>query len=160
MRGGAGVFLGFLTLLTGCVAPAPLPVAPAPLPAPEQPAAPPAPETAEVLPPPAPLSCEISRGEALINNAWSSYTPARFILPPGMPVTVTLPGPGGSLPLRAQMDPDGQKILFCPLKTAAPGEKIPCASFYALDDDLAAGIRRTFDVAGAVQGAILGCRAQ
>jgi len=72
-------------------------------------------------------------------------------------MTVLLSSRGVNLPMQVFFDTEGQKMIFCPAVTAAPGGKVACASIYMLEDDLQAGIKRTFDVPNAVQGSAITC---
>ena len=54
-------------------------------------------------------------------------------------------------------DASGQKLIFCPVIDGPPDKKVTCASLYALEDDLNAGIKRSFDIPDAVRGADISC---
>jgi hypothetical protein len=59
--------------------------------------------------------------------------------------------------IQALFDGDGQKLIFCPFLNVAPDQRISCSSLYALEDDLQAGIKRTFDIPSAVRGGSITC---
>lgn len=59
--------------------------------------------------------------------------------------------------VQAFFDRSGQKMVFCPVVDAPPGQRIACASLYALDEDLHDGIKRTFDIPDAVRGGAITC---
>jgi hypothetical protein len=106
-----------------------------------------------------PVFCNVSKGSARFADGWRDFGPADFALPPGLRVTVALhPSHGAEeTGFQASLDAAGQKMLFCPVIDGPPGRKISCASVYALDDDLDAGIKRTFDIPDAVEGGQLSC---
>jgi hypothetical protein len=81
-----------------------------------------------------------------------------FVLEPGGRTPVRLRTKSGdALMLQGRFDAEGQKLVFCPVIDAPPGERIACSSIYALEDDLQMGIKRTFDVPDAVRGAAITC---
>ena len=59
--------------------------------------------------------------------------------------------------MRAYYDEPGQKMIFCPVATNSPDGVIDCASLYAMNEDLAVGIKRTFDVPNGVQSGHISC---
>ena len=106
-----------------------------------------------------PLYCRIGRGDAHFPRGWSGYNDATFALSGDSRVTVPLsPQKGGdSVRILALFDTSGQKLIFCPIVSGPPDKRVACASIYALDEDLAAGIKRTFDVPNAIRGAEITC---
>lgn len=105
------------------------------------------------------LPCAVANGSARIGKKWYEFNKTDFTLSRDMAVNVTLyPRKGGEgLTFQGSFEPDEQKMIFCPVVNAAPGTRIPCFSLYALDEDLQAGIKRTFDIPNAVQGAFITC---
>lgn len=128
-------------------------------------------EVAEIAVPQAPaadpsapaLACRVSKGAARFGEKWLDFSPADFSLPPDTRITVTLvplrPGKkdAGEVPFQSWYGEKTQEMLFCPVVDGPPDKKIPCAGIYALDEDLDAGIKRTFDIPGAVEGGVLTC---
>jgi hypothetical protein len=107
-----------------------------------------------------PLYCAVANGTAHIGKAWLGFARADFTLSRDLPVNVTLyprKAGGEGLTFQGIFEPEGQKMVFCPVVHAAPGTRISCFSLYALDEDLQAGIKRTFDIPNAVQGAFVTC---
>lgn len=106
-----------------------------------------------------PLYCRIGRGEAHFGTGWSGYVDPAFTLAPDARVTVPLARDKGSekSDILAIFDSQGQKLIFCPIVGGPPDKRVACTSIYALDDDLAAGIKRTFDVPAALRGAEITC---
>ena len=94
------------------------------------------------------LFCRAGKGLAFIQDDWSSFSDANFILPPQQRVNVTLRSTrgAGAADFQGYFDVDGQKIVFCPVVDGPPGQQVSCSSLYALDEDLKMGIRRTFDI--------------
>ena len=112
------------------------------------------------LPPGSDVYCVVAQGTALIDRQWRAYAQTGFILPGnGMMSSVRLQSTrgGGSAAMRAYYDEPGQKMIFCPVLSAAPGGVIDCASLYAMNQDIADGIKRTFDVPDAIQNAHISC---
>lgn len=106
-----------------------------------------------------PVSCLVGHGAVHFSKGWYDFSDASFTLRDGERVNVTLKSKTGgqSAAFQGIYDKAGQKMLFCPVRTGAPGERILCGSIYALEDDLQFGIKRTFDVPDAVMGATISC---
>lgn len=106
-----------------------------------------------------PLYCIAGMGTAHFQKGWTDFSDMSFVLSEGqrMPVVLRAAGSSDSVSLMGFFDKPGQKILFCPQVSAPASERIPCASLYALDDDLAMGIRRTFDVPDMVASGEISC---
>jgi len=118
----------------------------------------------EVTTPPAtpdtpPLYCNIGRGSALFGRDWYDFSDVLFTLQRGEPanVKVTRVHSTQQMTIQALFDGKGQKLIFCPFLNVGEGERISCSSLYALDDDLQAGIKRTFDIPSAVRGGSITC---
>jgi len=107
----------------------------------------------------APVSCMVGHGAAHFANGWQDFSDAGFTLRDGQRVSLTLRAKRGgqSAPFQGIYDKAGQKLLFCPVRSGAPDERILCGSIYALEDDLQFGIKRTFDVPDAIMGATISC---
>lgn len=105
------------------------------------------------------LYCVAGRGNALFAKSWLPLADTEFRLTPMSRANVTLqPAKGGpEAQIQAMFDLDGQRIVFCPLKDGPPDARVSCSSIYALEDDLQAGIKRTFDIPEAVSGASISC---
>lgn len=105
------------------------------------------------------VTCKIGKGQAKFGKGWQDFSTVSFRMVDGDRTNVTLmPLRGsGSAEIQAIFDHEGQKLVFCPLVDAAPGQQIPCASIYTLDDDLDMGIKRTFDVPDAVASGTITC---
>lgn len=105
------------------------------------------------------LYCRIGRGDAHFSSGWSAYTEAGFALTPGARTTVSIARKkgAGNLDIMGLFDTDGQKLIFCPMVEGPPDKRVACTSLYALDEDLKAGIKRTFDVPAAIRGAEITC---
>jgi hypothetical protein len=103
--------------------------------------------------------CRVSAGTALFGTTWKDFKTADFSLPPATRIQVTLTPMRGSdnMEFQAFFDAEGQKMMFCPYIEGPPDERIACASLYVLEDDLTAGIKRTFDIPKAVQGGVISC---
>ena len=127
---------------------------------------------ADVTTPPAkpdtpPLYCTVGHGTALFGRDWYDFADVEFELYRGQPADVNLTQTRGTqhMTIQALFDGSGQKLIFCPFLTVAPGSKtaptpeqrISCASLYALEDDLHDGIKRTFDIPAAVRGGAITC---
>lgn len=110
-------------------------------------------------PPGAPLYCRIGRGDAHFGTGWSGYNDALFSLASDARVSVPVTRQNGrdSIHVLALFDTSGQKLIFCPIVSGPPDKRVACTSIYALDDDLTAGIKRTFDVPNAIRGAEITC---
>lgn len=104
-----------------------------------------------------PLNCVVGKGAAHMSRGWVDFGTTSFTLPPGGRVNVPLKAGGGTFTIQGFFDADGQKLIFCPVVDAPPDERIACSSIYALGDDLAMGIKRTFDVPDAVRGGAISC---
>lgn len=111
--------------------------------------------------PPKPLHCIIEKGSALFGKSWRDFSPSRFDIIQGERITISLNGAktsGQSMTIQVRYDDSGQKLVFCPFKeNLSPSAKITCASIYALEDDLAMGIKRTLDVPEALRSGVLRC---
>jgi len=105
------------------------------------------------------LYCRVGNGSAHFGRHWYDYDSDDFLLEQGTRVTVTLTARKGkgTMSFVGFFDDAGQKMIFCPVVKGPPDKRIPCTSLYALDDDLALGIRRTFDLPHAVRGANITC---
>lgn len=105
------------------------------------------------------LYCVAGRGNAHFTKSWLPLADTEFRLTPMSRANVPLkPAKGdGRASIQAMFDLDGQRIVFCPLKDGPPDERVSCSSIYALEDDLQAGIKRTFDIPEAVSGASISC---
>jgi hypothetical protein len=103
--------------------------------------------------------CRVSKGTAKFDKRWLNFETEDFTLPPDTRVTVTLTPTRteGEMPFQAWFSQQSQEMLFCPVVAGPPTKKIPCAGVFALDEDLEAGIKRTFDIPGAVMGGVLTC---
>jgi hypothetical protein len=117
-------------------------------------AAPHAPDSPSTL-----VYCRVSRGAAHFGEKWQDFQIADFALPPDARVNVPLvPVRGnGEVSFQAFFDSAGQKMLFCPLISGPPDRRVSCTSIYALDEDLDAGIKRTFDIPHAIEGGVISC---
>jgi hypothetical protein len=106
-----------------------------------------------------PVLCRVSQGAFMANRQWQDFRPASFQLSPDARVTVRLEAlrGRGAGSLQAIYPAGDQKLIFCPLASGPPDKKVACASIYALDDDLEAGIKRTFDIPDAVMGGEITC---
>ncbi len=107
-----------------------------------------------------PLVCAIANGSARFSTGWNDFSRTEFTLSGANRVDIPLRAQrgGGKTSLIAYFDAPGQKMIFCPYVTnAAPDERIPCASIYALEDDLVMGIKRTFDIPEALRGGDITC---
>lgn len=105
------------------------------------------------------LYCRVSLGTAKFGSKWRTFATQNFYLPPGMRVNVGLKPKSGSgnMPFQAWYSSENQQMMFCPVLDGPPDKKITCTSVYALDDDLALGIKRTFDIPHAIEGGELTC---
>lgn len=106
-----------------------------------------------------PLYCRVGKGTAYFPGGWHDFVQKDFILGENARVNIFLARAGGreTMAIQGIFDKDGQKIIFCPFVNGAPGDRIVCASLYALDDDLAMGIKRTFDIPDAIIGGSITC---
>ncbi len=105
------------------------------------------------------LDCRVGLGSAKFGKQWKDFDETEFRLAPQSRVNVPLsPRKGGEqMSFQAMFDLEGQKLMFCPLVNGDPGDEVACASIYALDDDLEAGIKRTFDIPDALRGGSISC---
>jgi hypothetical protein len=105
------------------------------------------------------LYCRVGNGSARFGTHWYDYDSDDFRLMQGARVNVTLTAKKNAetMSFLGFFDDAGQKMVFCPVVAGPPDKRIPCASLYALDDDLALGIKRTFDLPNAVRGANITC---
>ncbi|HYD19342.1 MAG TPA: hypothetical protein VEF76_12775 [Patescibacteria group bacterium] len=105
------------------------------------------------------LYCTVGRGSAKFGRNWKDFSDTQFRLTPQSRANVALPAKKGGeeMAFQAMFDLEGQKLLFCPVVQGDPDDKVACASIYALDDDLQAGIKRTFDIPDAVRGGAITC---
>ena len=105
------------------------------------------------------VNCIVGKGAARFARGWYDFDEAYFPLRDSQRVNVTLRrrGTQDSMAFQAVFDTDGQKMLFCPIRSGPPGQRIVCASRYMLEDDLQAGVKRTFDIPDAVRGATISC---
>lgn len=118
-----------------------------------------APQPPAPAPAATPLLCRVGRGDAHFSKGWSAYLNASFSLPPDARVTIALPRKKGDekIDILGIFDSQGQKLIFCPVVDGPPDKRVACTSLYALDEDLKAGIKRTFDIPAAVRGASITC---
>jgi hypothetical protein len=106
------------------------------------------------------LICRAGRGTALFGKAWAPFEETGFSIPAGSRINITLnrhDNRRGVTQMQGLFDKEGQKIIFCPVVEGPPDARIACTSLYALDDDLAAGLKRTFDIPELVRGASITC---
>jgi len=105
------------------------------------------------------VNCVIGHGAARFARGWYDFEETRFTLRDTQRVNVTLrrSRSGDSMAFQGVFDSAGQKMLFCPVRSGPPDQRIICASLYMLDDDLQAGIKRTFDIPDAVRGGTISC---
>ena len=106
------------------------------------------------------LLCEVDSGNAKYQQGWYDFKSTKFAIAKGEKLRIEMPRKRGegSAYFLGRFDANGQKLVFCPYIEVAEGQKIPCASFYTLEEDLEIGIRRTFDVPKAVRGGYLSCK--
>jgi hypothetical protein len=129
---------------------------------------PPPVEVASIITPAAPnqparaLYCRAGHGEALFGLRWQAFSETAFALSQGRYVNITLPRLQGAerMNIQALFDNGGQKLIFCPVVNAQPGQRISCSSLYTMEDDLNNGIKRTFDIPKAVRGGAITCAYQ
>jgi hypothetical protein len=105
------------------------------------------------------LYCRVGMGAAKFGRNWKDFAETQFRLTPQSRANVPLSPRKGSdnMSFQAMFDLEGQKLMFCPLVNGDPGDEVACASIYALDDDLQAGIKRTFDIPDAIRGGSISC---
>jgi len=108
---------------------------------------------------PGAVNCMVGKGAARFARGWYDFDEAYFPLRDGQRVNVTLRRRGAqdTMAFQAVFDTAGQKMLFCPIRSGPPGARIVCASLYMLEDDLQAGVKRTFDIPDGVRGATISC---
>ncbi|MCE9508235.1 MAG: hypothetical protein K8R48_08010 [Alphaproteobacteria bacterium] len=129
---------------------------------------PPTVEVSSMITPTAPnqpvqtLYCRIGHGEALFGLRWYAFSETAFALYQGSYVNIALSRLEGPerMNIQALFDNSGQKLIFCPVVNAQPGQRIPCSSLYAMEDDLTGGIKRTFDIPNALRGGAITCAYQ
>jgi hypothetical protein len=105
------------------------------------------------------VNCVIGHGAARFARGWYDFQETRFTLRDDQRVNVALrrSRSGDSMVFQGVLDSAGQKMLFCPVRSGPPGQRIVCASLYMLEDDLQAGVKRTFDIPDAVRGGTISC---
>lgn len=104
------------------------------------------------------LHCKLGQGMARFAKGFTDFNTVDFTMIEGQRNAISLVSKNGdALQLQGILDRAGQKLIFCPVRTGAPDQQIACNSLYALDDDLATGIRRTFDIPDAVTGSVIVC---
>lgn len=112
--------------------------------------------------PPISVICTLKEGQALIGRTWSGFEPVTFRLQQGLQTDVPLRRGGffadESLVLHSRFEDSGQKIVFCPDLAKPDGTRIACGTLYALEDDYALGLKRTFDIPDAVMSGEILCR--
>ncbi len=99
-------------------------------------------------------------GEALFGKRWESFNDTLFVLHQGSYSSVAFLRKGGTeaVTVQALYDSGGQKMIFCPFSiNTDPAQRIACTSLYTIEDDLQAGIKRTFDIPGVLRGAMISC---
>ena len=104
------------------------------------------------------LHCQMGQGTARFSKGFTEFSTVSFDLLESQRNAVDLTSKTGDrLSLQGIFDRAGQKLIFCPMRNGTPDQQISCNSLYALDDDLAMGIRRTFDIPDAVTGSVIVC---
>lgn len=105
------------------------------------------------------VNCVVGKGAARFARGWYDFEETRFTLRDDQRVNVALrrSKSGDSMVFQGVLDNGGQKMLFCPVRTGPPGQRIICASLYMLEDDLQSGVKRTFDIPDAVRGGTISC---
>ncbi|MDP2205080.1 MAG: hypothetical protein Q8K65_02115 [Alphaproteobacteria bacterium] len=105
------------------------------------------------------VNCVVGHGAARFTRGWYDFEETRFTLRDEQRVNVALrrSRSGDSMMFQGVLDNAGQKILFCPVRSGPPDQRIICASLYMLEDDLQAGVKRTFDIPDAVRGGTISC---
>lgn len=106
------------------------------------------------------LLCKVDSGNAKYEQGWYDFKTTEFAITKGEKLRIEIPRKRGDgvASFLGRFDEGGQKLVFCPYLDVPEGQKIPCASFYTLEEDLELGIRRTFDVPKAVRGGYLFCK--
>ena len=105
------------------------------------------------------LYCKIGRGTVLFGRKWYSFKDSSFSIRQGERTRIKITGKRNKKEREIQVffDECGQKMLFCPVTNAAPGQLISCASMYALKEDLEQGIKRTFNVPSVIRDGTISC---
>lgn len=105
------------------------------------------------------VNCVVGKGAARFARGWYDFGETRFTLRDGQRVNVALrrSRSGDNMVFQGTLDSAGQKMLFCPVRSGPPDQRIVCASLYMLEDDLQAGVKRTFDIPDAVRGGAISC---
>jgi len=105
------------------------------------------------------LQCVVELGSAQFQKGWYDFEPSEFKIKNGERLKIELVRKKKSEKsyILGRFERDKQKLVFCPYLNVAKDQKVPCASYYALEDDFEHGIRRTFDVPKAVRGGTLRC---
>jgi len=105
------------------------------------------------------VNCVVGKGAARFTRGWYDFEETHFTLRDGLRVNVGLrrSKSGDSMVFQGTLDSAGQKMLFCPVRSGPPDQRIICASLYMLEDDLQAGVKRTFDIPDAVRGGTISC---
>lgn len=105
-----------------------------------------------------PVQCR-AKGAARFARGWFDFKETSFVLndAQGADVTLTRASGNDKMKFRGIYDGAGQKMVFCPVVQGPPGTRVDCASLYVLEDDLTAGIRRTFDVPDGIRGGVITC---
>jgi hypothetical protein len=112
------------------------------------------------LPPVPDVYCVAGDGTALIAGQWRPYRQTGFILPGSgamSSITISAAKGGATASLRGYYDEPGQKMVFCPLRDGPPDTVIECHSLYAMNEDIAVGIKRTFEVPKAILSGHISC---
>jgi hypothetical protein len=105
------------------------------------------------------VQCKVGLGSARFSAGWYDFDVTTFALVDGQAVNVPLRHGNSKdvMTFQGVFDDSGQRMVFCPVISGPPGKRVACSSLYMLDDDLTAGIRRTFDIPDAVRGATITC---
>ncbi len=106
------------------------------------------------------IICKAAKGSAKFSSGWRDFAETQFELRDAERVRISVSArkSAETVAMIGFYDHDGQSILFCPVDAeAGPDGKIACSSLYALEEDLAMGIKRTFDVPKAVIGGSITC---
>jgi hypothetical protein len=105
------------------------------------------------------LYCRAGRGAALFGREWQDFSDTSFELQRGYTTDIDIISArdGRQFKVRGYFDASGQKVIFCPFINAPAGQKVSCASLYALDEDLREGIKRTFDIPAVLRGGAITC---
>ncbi|MBW7910797.1 MAG: hypothetical protein H3C49_05920 [Alphaproteobacteria bacterium] len=106
------------------------------------------------------VNCTVGKGAARFNRGWYDFDEAKFTLRDSQRVNVTLRRRGAqqdTMAFQGVFDTAGQKMLFCPIRSGPPDQRIVCGSLYMLEDDLQMGVKRTFDIPDAIRGGTISC---